>query len=160
MKPDWNLIKKNFVETGKLVKESAKELLKVIDTKTVTTPEERLQEVRRKISENPNMSQAEIDELLKEVFNKPSGGFDELKEEALKGFEELKEKTKDLLSNDVMNSIKERIDNIIHDKDVEQLREVLNMESSLNDICDATKEFTKSVSRRLMDNVNKFFGKE
>ena len=33
MKPDWNLIKKNFAETGKLIKESAKELLAGRDQK-------------------------------------------------------------------------------------------------------------------------------
>ncbi len=165
MKPDWNLIKKNFAETGKLIKESAKELLKVIDKETekpAQTPEERLEEIRKKIKENPGMDQKEIDEMLAGVFNEPGDdmGFEEIKANVLDEWAKLKEKMNGLVDNDVVTKMKEKIDSLIHDKDVEQLREVLNMESSLNDICSATKDFTKSVGERLKNNIKDLFEKK
>lgn len=162
-KPDWSLIKKNLKESLESAKEAGKELLKacesekpeVVNPVEGLTPEERLAKVREMIAENPELTAEEIDNLLNGVFE-PSAEDEvsKLEESVKTAFEELKSVGQDILDSDLIQSLKAKIDALVHDKDVEQLREVLNMESSLNDICAASKEFTKKVGTRVKNQLS------
>lgn len=163
-KPDWSLIKKNLKESLESAKEAGKELLKacesekpeVVNPVEGLTPEERLAKVREMIAENPELTAEEIDNLLNGVFE-PRPAEDEvskLEENVKAAFEELKSVGQDILDSDLIQGLKAKIDALVHDKDVEQLREVLNMESSLNDICAASKEFTKKVGTRVKNQLS------
>ena len=53
----------------------------------------------------------------------------------------------------VKNIPANKIQKMIDDKDVKELREVLTMESSLNDIIAGAKKFTKNIGQRVENSL-------
>lgn len=123
-----NKIKEALKTATKEIKEA------VLEKSEKMTAEEKL----KYIKEHPEMSSEQIQEFLK------GDNLEDLIRKAEDGFEKIKEG----VNKNLIDPLAETLEKVKKDPDVVKLREVLNMESSLNDIVGGFKDFGKALWKK------------
>lgn len=165
---NWKKINESLKASAASFKEASEEFINGVKASVVELKEDKRptrEEIFERIKNNPNLSDEEIAAMVREASltdeEREERLLKELKEKVLEGYDALKNKGSEFLENsELVEMLGEKIQKVIDDKDVKELREVLTMESSLNDIMAGAKKFTKSISQRVENSLKELLEKK
>lgn len=168
-KINWKKINESLMASAISIKEAGEEFINGVKA-SVSEPKEEERcpsrdEIFEIVKNNPNLTSEEIAEMVRKASlteeEREESLLEELKEKVLEGYTTLKEKGSEFLeSSELVERLGDKIQKVIDDKDVKELREVLTMESSLNDIMAGAKKFTKSIGKRVENSLKEVLEKD
>lgn len=149
-------VKKNLIEAAELTKDAIKMTAEGLknDYSKKQIPEEKLDDIVSRLENDPNFSKEDAMNALKDVFNEEEKEDENKLEELWKHAVAKVEALRFFLDKEVIEKIREKIDKAKENKDVKQLKKVLNMESSINDIMKSVNNLGSAISKEIKD---KFF---
>ena len=160
-KINWKKINESLKASATSFKEAGEEFFSGVKASVVELNEDKRpsrDEIFEMVKNNPDLTSEEIAEMVRKASltdeEREENLLNELKEKVLEGYEALKNKGSEFLeNNELVEKLGNKIQKMIDDKDVKELREVLTMESSLNDIIAGAKKFTKNIGQRVENSL-------
>ena len=160
-KINWKKINESLKASATSFKEAGEEFFSGVKASVVELNEDKRpsrDEIFEMVKNNPNLTSEEIAEMVRKASltdeEREENLLNELREKVLEGYEALKNKGSEFLENsELVEKLGNKIQKMIDDKDVKELREVLTMESSLNDIIAGAKKFTKNIGQRVENSL-------